>query len=214
MKGTGMSEENGGPAADILIVDDTLANLRLLATMLSEHNYKVRAVPDGPMALTAATSSPPDLILLDINMPEMDGFEVCRRLRKDPSTSDIPIIFISALDDVRDKVRAFTEGGVDYITKPVQLEEVLARVNSQLSLRGLQRQLHQANEELESRIERRTAQLRATNDSLQREVLERQEAEQQVRSTLKEREVLLQEVYHRVKNNGSSVEFVGELWLG
>ena len=112
---------------DILIVDDTTNNLRLLSQMLTEHGYGVRAVTSGERALASAQVTPPSLILLDIKMPEMNGYEVCQRLKADKQTRDIPIIFISALDDVQDKVNAFTVGGVDYITKPFQLEEVLAR---------------------------------------------------------------------------------------
>jgi signal transduction histidine kinase len=129
------------PRGNILIVDDTPANLRLLSNMLAEQGYKVRSVISGQMALTATQASPPDLILLDIRMPEMNGYEVCEHLKADEDTHDIPIIFISALDATQDKVKAFTVGGVDYITKPFQLEEVLARVETHLALRNLQKSL-------------------------------------------------------------------------
>ena len=129
------------PRGSILIVDDTPANLRLLSNMLAEQRYKVRSVINGQMALTATQASPPDLILLDIRMPEMNGYEVCEHLKADEDTHDIPIIFISALDATQDKVKAFTVGGVDYITKPFQLEEVLARVETHLALRNLQKSL-------------------------------------------------------------------------
>jgi sigma-B regulation protein RsbU (phosphoserine phosphatase) len=131
---------------NILIVDDTLANLRLLSQMLAEQGYHVRPVPDGQLALAAVQAEPPDLILLDIRMPEMDGYEVCERLKVDAQTRDIPIIFISALDATQDKVRAFQTGGVDYVTKPFQAAEVLARVKTHLALRKLQVQLQDANE--------------------------------------------------------------------
>jgi sigma-B regulation protein RsbU (phosphoserine phosphatase) len=133
---------------NILIVDDTPANLRLLSQMLAEQGYRVRPVPDGPLALAAARAEPPDLVLLDVRMPEMDGYEVCEHLKAEAQTHDIPIIFISALDATQDKVRAFTAGGVDYITKPFQLEEVLARVETHLALRELQRQLQDANRKM------------------------------------------------------------------
>ncbi len=138
---------------NILIVDDTPDNLRLLSNMLSRQGYEVRSVINGPMALMGVRAEPPDLILLDINMPQMNGYEVCKQLKKDEHTADIPIIFISALDDVIDKVRAFMTGGVDYITKPFQLEEVLARVENQLTLRRLQRLLKAQNEQLQRKIE-------------------------------------------------------------
>jgi sigma-B regulation protein RsbU (phosphoserine phosphatase) len=136
------------PKADILIVDDTPANLRLLSQMLAEQGYQVRPVPDGPLALAATRADVPDLILLDIRMPEMDGYQVCEHLKADAQTRDIPIIFISALDATQDKVRAFTVGGVDYITKPFQFEEVLARVETHLALRKLQKQLQDANKKM------------------------------------------------------------------
>jgi sigma-B regulation protein RsbU (phosphoserine phosphatase) len=136
------------PKADILIVDDTPANLRLLSQMLAERGYQVRPVPDGPLALAATRAEPPDLILLDIRMPEMNGYEVCEHLKADAQTRDIPIIFISALDATQDKVKAFTAGGVDYVTKPFQFEEVLARVETHLALRKLQKQLQDANKKM------------------------------------------------------------------
>jgi sigma-B regulation protein RsbU (phosphoserine phosphatase) len=150
---------SGVPKADILVVDDVPANLRLLSDMLTEQGYKVRSVINGDMALMATRAARPDLILLDINMPGMSGYEVCEYLRADPETRDIPIIFISALDETEDKVKAFTMGGVDYVVKPFRVEEVLARVETHLTLRALQMELERANEELERRVEERTAQV-------------------------------------------------------
>ncbi len=149
-------------AGDILIVDDTPANLRLLAGMLGEQGYKVRPAPNGKLALMAARAAPPDLILLDINMPGMNGYEVCAALKDDPLTRDIPVIFISALDQTEDKVKAFTLGGVDYVAKPFQVEEVLARVRTHLALYVLQRQLAAANQELRAA----NAELEASNADL------------------------------------------------
>jgi two-component system, NtrC family, sensor kinase len=134
--------------SNILVVDDTLANLQLLVGILTDHGYKVRPAKDGFQALSAAQSAPIDLILLDINMPQMDGYEVCTKLKFDPKTRDIPVIFISALNDVLDKVKAFSVGGVDYVTKPFQVEEVLARVETHLALQRLQNNLQAKNEEL------------------------------------------------------------------
>ena len=148
--------------SDILIVDDTPANLRLLSQMLTERGYKVRAVLSGPQALMAAQAAPPDLILLDIRMPEMDGYEVCQRLKTGEQTRDIPVLFISALSETEDKIKAFTVGGVDYITKPFQVKEVLARVETHLALRNLHRQLQAANAELARQID----ELRARNEEL------------------------------------------------
>ena len=140
--------------ADILIVDDTPANLQVLSNVLKEHGHKVRAVPNGLLALRAVESRQPDLILLDINMPEMDGYEVCRRLKADPATAAIPIIFISALNETLDKVKAFELGAADYITKPFQFEEVQARVSVQLKLLRLQRELVGKNARLETALQR------------------------------------------------------------
>jgi sigma-B regulation protein RsbU (phosphoserine phosphatase) len=134
--------------ANILIVDDTPANLRLLSQMLSEGGYYVRPVPAGSLALAAVEAEHPDLILLDIKMPEMDGYQVCERLKADPQAREIPIIFISALDSTRDKVKAFRVGGVDYVTKPFQVEEVLARVETHLTLRNMGKQIQEANRKM------------------------------------------------------------------
>jgi len=149
-----MNSRSPAPAArgDILIVDDMPDNLRLLSTMLQTRGYQVRKAIDGKIALHGAHLSPPDLILLDINMPDINGYEVCRQLKADGLTSEIPIIFISALDQAIDKVRAFEVGAVDYITKPFQVREVLVRVENQLALHRLQRQLREKNKQLELEI--------------------------------------------------------------
>jgi phosphoserine phosphatase RsbU/P len=145
-------EQRPAAAADILVVDDTPANLRLLTQILVEHGYRVRAVTSGARALDSAQASPPSLILLDIRMPEMDGFEVCEQLKADERTRDIPVIFISALDAVEDKVRAFHMGGVDYIAKPFQIGEVLARTETHLALRRLQEELREKNRRFEREL--------------------------------------------------------------
>lgn len=132
---------------DILIVDDTPANLQLLASILKEEGYKVRPAPNGKMALEAIAKRAPNLILLDIKMPEMDGYEVCKILKNNPSTQHIPVLFISALTDVNDKLKAFDVGGLDYISKPFQFEEVKARVSTHLQLKALQNQMEQEIEE-------------------------------------------------------------------
>ncbi len=147
---------------NILVVDDTPANLRLLVDILTEHGYKVRPVPNGKLALSAARGLPPDLILLDIMMSEMDGYEVCDRLKADEVTRDIPVIFISAINDVLDKVKAFGVGGVDYITKPFQVEEVLVRVKTHLEMSFLQKSLTTKNEELSTTLQ----QLKTTQSQL------------------------------------------------
>ena len=136
--------------ADILLVDDTLDNLRVLTALLRERGYDVRGVTTGSAALMGAAAQPPDLILLDINMPGMNGYEVCQKLKENPQTQPVPIIFISALNEVFDKVKAFTVGGVDYITKPFQVEEVFARIENQLKIQRLQSQLSKRNQQLET----------------------------------------------------------------
>jgi PAS domain S-box-containing protein len=137
---------------NILIVDDNPANLRLLSNILNDYGYELRCVTNGQTALTTARWFPPDLILLDIRMPGMDGYEVCSKLKADEKTRDIPVIFISVLSDVLDKVKAFSVGGVDYITKLFEPEEVLARVENQLSIRRLSKQLREQNARLQEEM--------------------------------------------------------------
>lgn len=139
--------------ADVLIVDDNPTNLQLLSRILQDHGYRVRAVTSGARALASVQMLPPELILLDIRMPGLDGYEVCRRLKADPATEDIPVLFISALDEVSDKLQAFEAGGVDYITKPFQLAEVIARIETHLSLRRLQAHLQETNRRMEYELE-------------------------------------------------------------
>ncbi|HEY9602310.1 MAG TPA: response regulator [Allocoleopsis sp.] len=171
------SNQASEPWADLLVVDDTPDNLRLLSTMLSEQGYKVRKVISGQLALRVVSVAPPDLILLDINMPQMNGYEVCQQLKANPNTAEIPVIFISALDDVWDKVKAFDVGGVDYISKPFQGEEVLARIKNQLALRSLQKQLIEQNARLSQEIRDRQKVEEALRQSETRERAKAQELE-------------------------------------
>jgi two-component system, NtrC family, sensor kinase len=138
---------------NILAVDDSPVNLRLLVGILSSRGYKVRPVTSGQLAISAAIGLPPDLILLDINMPEMDGYTVCEKLKSDPRTKDIPVIFISALNEAIDKVKSFKVGGVDYITKPFEVEETLMRVKTHIDINRLQKNLQEKNQELQTAIE-------------------------------------------------------------
>lgn len=140
-----MTEDKG----TILVVDDTAANLQLLESILQEKGYTVRAAISGQMALKAIRHQTPDMILLDINMPNMNGYEVCRALKSDPLWAEIPVIFVSAAVDTADKLRAFEEGGVDYVTKPFQPMEVLARVGTHLALARARAELERQNAALE-----------------------------------------------------------------
>ncbi len=162
-------------AGDILIVDDEIPNLQLLTEVLSDAGYQaLRSIKRPKLAIESALAQPPSLILLDVKMPEMDGFEVCRRLKQEEQTRDIPIIFVSALQDVQDRVRGFEAGGVDFISKPFQEPEVLARVRTHLALRNMQ--LH-----LEDLVAKRTAELTVTNKKLEAEIGERKKAEDKLR---------------------------------
>src|ERR1022692_175522 len=149
-----LEEKSVARTASILVVDDTPANLQVLAGMLKDRGYKVRPVPSGKLALAAATSQPPDLILLDIHMPQMNGYEVCEHLKADDQLKGIPVIFISALTEQLDKVKAFAIGGVDYLTRPFQMEELHARVETHLKLRRLQIELEEYSRHLELARER------------------------------------------------------------
>ncbi len=171
---------------DVLIVDDTPANLRLLSQMLIEQGYKVRAVTSGARALAVARAVPPDLVLLDIRMPEMNGYEVCAHLKTQECTCEVPIIFISALNEADDKVNAFNVGAVDYITKPFQFAEVLARVETHLALRRTKQQLQATNMALEQRL----VELDQANVRLQQEVTHRQRVEETDRQRMQKMEML------------------------
>lgn len=174
------SYQSSDSLGDILIVDDEPNNLRVLSTILSDRGYDPRGVLSGPMALKAAKAALPDLILLDIMMPDLDGYEVCQKFKADTNTCEIPIIFISAKDQGMDKVKAFAAGGVDYITKPFQFEEVLARIENHLNLRKLQQELAQQNLLLQTEIGHRKAAeqaLQQQNERLQQEICDRQSAE-------------------------------------
>src|SRR5215475_4271897 len=145
----------------ILVVDDTPANIGILLDTLSKAGYRVRVASDGESALEQLQYSPPDLVLLDVMMPGMDGFETCRRLRQLPKLEQLPVVFMTALSDIQDKVRAFAAGADDYITKPFQHEEVLARVRTHLTRRMLECKLESANRQLEERVAARTSELTA-----------------------------------------------------
>ncbi|MBF2047029.1 MAG: hybrid sensor histidine kinase/response regulator [Elainella sp. C42_A2020_010] len=197
-------------AGTILIIDDIPNNLRLLSDLLTKAGYTVRKVTNGEIGIESALLEPPDLILLDIKMPGIDGYEVCDRLKDSERTRQIPVIFLSALDDEAEKVMAFHAGGVDYIPKPFQVVEVLARIETHLKLSRLQQQLQQQNAQLqleieqrnsaetalailnqglEARIQQRTAELQAENKQLLRLQTELQTAlaQEQLRSELKSR---------------------------
>jgi PleD family two-component response regulator len=140
-------------AGDVLIVDDVPEDLTILRKMLEEQNYRVRPAINGTVALRAVSSSPPEIILLDILMPEMDGYEFCQRLKSDEKTKFIPVIFISALAELNEKVKAFSLGGVDYITKPFQDKEILTRVKTHLTIRRLQQHLEEKNNKLQKTLD-------------------------------------------------------------
>ena len=159
----------------ILVVDDKPENLHLLSNALSQEEYDIKCVINGEMALMVANAIVPDLILLDIVMPGLDGYQVCHKLKENEHTKDIPVIFLSANNDSVDRVKALNAGGVDYINKPFQINEVLLRIKNQLQFQAAQREILKLNNRLEQRIQERTAQLSAANAELQQEILERKQ---------------------------------------
>ncbi|AQQ09494.1 Stalked cell differentiation-controlling protein [Sedimentisphaera cyanobacteriorum] len=152
--------------AKVMVVDDMPNNLRLLDKMLTGSGYDVSCFPKGAIAIKSAKKHPPELILLDINMPEMNGYEVCKRLKADPELAKIPIIFISALNNTEDKIMAFKSGGVDYITKPFKFEEVEARIQTHLKIEKLTEKLEKHNEDLEDRLDQKSRELKEANERL------------------------------------------------
>jgi two-component system, sensor histidine kinase and response regulator len=154
------------PPATIMIVDDAPENVKLLEGLQRDRGYRVRPFPRGALALAAAREDPPDLILLDINMPGLNGYEVCAQLRTIEATREIPVIFLSVLNEPLDKVKAFACGGVDYVTKPFQIEEVQARIETHLTIRRLRHELQRHNRHLEDLVRERTRQLAEAHDRL------------------------------------------------
>ena len=168
------------PTTKILVVDDNSKNSDLLSTLLQRKGFQVRCAASGEMALQVAQSGWADLILLDIKMPEMSGYEVCQQLKATDSTKEIPVIFLSALDKVSDKKQAFAVGGADYVSKPFQLEEVLVRINNQLAIVAAQKKICQLNLELEQRVRERTSELEQANQKLKQEIVQREKIQQKL----------------------------------
>lgn len=192
-----MSQSNG--KNHIMAVDDQPANLKLLEDLLNQQGHTVRSFPRGRLALEAASRNPPDLILLDINMPDMSGFQVCELLKSDQKLAAIPVIFLSALNDANDKVRAFQCGGVDYVTKPFQVDEVQARVRTHLKLHQLQKELQLHADHLEDLVNARTKELEESQARLQ--VLDRAKSD------------FLRLIHHELRSPLNGLLGVGELVL-
>jgi two-component system, sensor histidine kinase and response regulator len=192
-----MAHTNG--RTHIMAVDDQPSNLKLLEDLLSQQGHVVRSFPRGRLALEAAIRNPPDLVLLDIDMPEMSGFRVCELLKSDDKLAAIPVIFLSALSDSGDKVRAFQCGGVDYVTKPFQVDEVQARVQTHLKIHQLQKELQLHANHLEELVVARTSELAETQARLK--VLDRAKSD------------FLRLIHHELRSPLNGILGVGELVL-
>ncbi len=186
------------PGGSVLVVDDTPSALQLLSTLLQQADYQVRAAPSGELALWSADAEPPELILLDVQMPGLDGYEVCRRLKRNPALCEIPVIFLSALGDTDDKLNGFAAGGVDFISKPYDFPEVHARVAAHLKLSRLKKLLHYQNEHLHELVEAKALELSSTHVALVAERSQRDVAERDSRQRLAE-------IAHMNRTAGASV---------
>lgn len=195
-----MTQTLNAKAPLILVVDDLPANVDLLVRKLSNRGYNAQPVISGELALQAARTNPPELILLDINMPQMSGFEVCEQLKLDPALCEIPVIFISALNEEADKLRAFAVGGVDYVTKPFVLSEVYARVETHLKLRSLQRQLTEHNASLQ-------VQVRLATQSLA-------DAYERVQELSRLKDDFFRMISHEMRTPANGVLGLGQLLIG
>ena len=173
----------------ILVVDDSAENLKFLKTILSDEGYQVRCAKNGSMALQCANKILPNLILLDIKMPGLDGYQVCQKLKENKRTQNIPVIFLSALDEALDRVKAFEVGGVDYIAKPIEIEEVLIRVENQISLQLANAKISELNQNLERRVYNRTLELKTANKQLET-------ANQRLKQEINERKRMEQQLVH------------------
>lgn len=177
---------------NILIIDDNPTNLQLLSKILTEEGYNVRCARDSSLVLSGVKAIPPDLILLDIVMPDMSGFDVCRLLKADPQTASIPILFISAFDDIDSKVKAFDVGGVDFITKPFQYQEIIARVKTQITLYNQHNEIELHRLHLESLVDERTKEITQINEKLLWEIYERTRAESELQDLKKYNDMILE----------------------
>ena len=205
------STPNSPTKENILVIDDTVTNLDLLRKLFSSQGYEVRPIRDGSFALKVVQLVQPDLILLDIMMPEIDGYEVCSRLKADSCTKDIPIIFISALNEVFDKVKAFELGGADYITKPFQEQEVLARVENQLRIRRLSKQVLEQNVQLSQEVEeRKLAQelMQQAHAELEEQATSIEEVNQQLENTIEELKLAQEELQQQNEELADSRQLI------
>lgn len=205
---------NNLPDHVILVIDDDCSCLEIVSGFLEESHFSILIAEDGESGLKRAEYAGPDLILLDIMMPGIDGYETCRRLKEMERTRDIPVIFMTALTDTEHKVRGFAAGAVDYVIKPVQREEVMARVGVHLRIRDLTTRLRKANELLELRIQERTAELRDNNEKLALELAERNRAEEALSRLNEELEQRVRERTRELEQRNRELEDMNRLFVG